>query len=82
MACVQRAKHLLRCLGQIPGVDFFHGHDGQQVVARITQGNFLPQLHIVFRLHGQGDGDGEEVAAGKAHLIQHALVVSLPQEAV
>ncbi len=39
-------------------------------------------MQPVARLDRQGDGNGEQVAAGQAHLRQHALEVGLAHEAV
>ena len=82
MAQILAAKDFFRRFGQIPIIDLLDGHDGQQVVFVVPQGDFLPEVDVRSRLHGQGDGYGEEMAVCEPHGVEYGLVVALAHKAV
>jgi hypothetical protein len=82
VAGVGGGEDLARDRVAVPGVDLFEGQHGQQLVLGVAQGHVGIELERVARLDWQGDGDGEDVAAGQAHLGADARKVGLAHEAV
>ncbi len=82
VARVQTAEDLQRGLLTVPGVDFLHRQDGQQVVLAVAQGDVLVKVEVNVCADRQGDGNGEEHAIGQAHRFQHAKVIRLAHEAI
>jgi hypothetical protein len=63
-------------------VDLIQLHDSHDFVVRVAQNKLLAYGGQLFRIRRQRDRQRKEHAVAEAHLVQHALIVSLPHEAV
>ncbi len=64
------------------GIKLLDGHDREQVVHRVAQGDVGADAQSGVRRHGERDRHGEERAVGQPHLGQHAAEIGFAHEAV
>src|SRR4051812_11442998 len=82
MARVPGAENVLCDLVTRPFVDLFDGHDGEDVVVRIPQGDLLVETQPIEVIDRKGDRDGKQGAVAESHLRNDAFKIGARHKAV
>ena len=82
MVRILRTKDFRRHLLAIPSINFFHCHDGQDLVSGVGEGDFLTEADLIARFDGKRDWDWGQSAVYKAPIIDGHSVIFPTHEPV
>ena len=77
---IKRTEDFLRDFVSIPFIHLLNGHHRQKVILRIAQSDVCIQLDVFAWFQRQCHRDGEEVAVGQPHFLEHPLVIGPAHE--